>query len=75
MATNLSSNTRLSSTPEIDQSKDPSLYSELLRIHNAIVTLQAALDGIYGYGGLLATPGIAGTKITSTGTTTPPVWA
>ena len=75
MAQNLTINTKLSATPEIDQSKDPQLYAELLRIRNAIIILQSALDGIYGYGGLLANPGAAGTKITSTGTTTPPVWA
>ena len=75
MAQNLTINTKLSATPEILQSKDPQLYAELVRIRNAIIILQAALDGIIGYGGLLGTPGIAGTRITSTGTTTSPIWS
>lgn len=74
MAQNLTINTRLSATPEIDQQKDPQLYAELLRLRNAIIILQSALDGIVGYGGLLATPGALNTKLTSTGTTTPPIW-
>ena len=74
MAQNLTINTKLSATPEIDQNKDPQLYAELLRIRNAIIILQSALDGIIGYGGLLGTPGAAGTKITSTGTGTSPIW-
>lgn len=75
MAINLSVNTRIASVPEMDQSKDPILYSELLAIHSVLIVLQAALDGIYGYGGLLATPGALGTRLTSTGPNTPPVWS
>lgn len=74
MAINLTTNTKLASVPEISQNKDPILYSELLAIHNVILGLQASLDGIYGFGGLLSTPGAVGTKLTSTGPNTPPVW-
>ena len=75
MAQNLTVNTRLSAIPELDQTKYPDIYSELLSIRSAVAILQAALDGVIGYGGLLGTPGIAGTRITSTGTTTSPTWS
>lgn len=45
-----STNTNLSLLPEIDQKKDPGNYAELLRIRNAIRTLQAALDAYTGAG-------------------------
>lgn len=39
-----STNINLSQTPEIDEKKDPKVYSELLRLRAAVLVLQDALD-------------------------------
>lgn len=51
MATGFSTNTSLSALPEYDQSRDPQIYAELVRIRNAFRVLQGAIDGISGFGG------------------------
>jgi hypothetical protein len=44
MPQQFSTNLNLSVLPEIEQKKSPDVYAELLRIRNALRTLQAALD-------------------------------
>lgn len=55
MGQSFSTNTGLSALPEYDQSKDPAVYAELLRIRNAFQVLQAAIDGLGGAGGAVVT--------------------
>lgn len=55
MGQSFSTNTGLSALPEYDQSKDPALYAELLRLRNALQVLQSAIDGLGGAGGAVVT--------------------
>lgn len=41
-------NLGISSLPEIDQKKNPEIYAEFVRIHNALVVLQSALNTLAG---------------------------
>lgn len=61
MATSFATNIALSALPEIDQHKYPEIYAELVRMRNALHTLQGVIDILAG--------GTAGQQLTKNSAT------